>query len=103
MRRVKEGTSAVLSQSGLNENWWAHSMDCYTCLRNVTGLLSDGKTPYDRRCGQPFKGPIIPFVSLVEYDPLYCEGPVKNPSIWKESLTWIIPRICIVRGVNLEG
>ena len=30
--------------------------------------------------------------------PYLCEGPVKNPSIWKESLTWIVPRICIVRG-----
>ena len=29
--------------------------------------LSDGKTPYERRFGQPFKGPIIPFGSLVEY------------------------------------
>ena len=29
--------------------------------------------------------------------------PVKNPSIWKESLTWIVPRIRFVRGVNLEG
>ena len=28
--RVKEGTSAVLLQSGLNENWWADSMECYT-------------------------------------------------------------------------
>ena len=33
----------------------------------------------------------------------YCEGPVKNPSIWKESLTWIVPRIRSVRGWNLEG
>ena len=30
-------------------------------------LLSDGKTPYERRFGEPFKGPIIPFGSLVEY------------------------------------
>ena len=67
VRRVKEGTSAVLLQSGLNESWWADSMECYTCLRNVTDLLSDGKTPYD---GQPFKGPIIPFGSLVEYHPI---------------------------------
>ena len=36
-------------------------------LRNVTDLLSDGKTPYERRFGQTFKGPIIPFGSLVEY------------------------------------
>ena len=69
VRRVKEGTSAVLLQSGLNENWWADSMECYTYLRNVTDLLSDGKTPFERRFGQPFKGPIIPFGSLVEYHP----------------------------------
>ena len=42
-------------------------MECYTYLRNVTDLLFDGKTPCERRCGQPFKGPIIPFGSLVEY------------------------------------
>ena len=43
VRRVKEGTSAVLLQSGLNENWWADSMECYTYLRNVQDLSSDGK------------------------------------------------------------
>ena len=69
MRRVKQNTSAVLLQSGLNESWWADSMECYTYLRNVTDLLSDGKTSYERRFGQPFKGPIIPFGSLVEYHP----------------------------------
>ena len=54
VRRVKEGTSAVLLQSGLNESWWADSMECYTYLRNVTDLLSDRKTPCERRFGQPF-------------------------------------------------
>ena len=70
VRRVKEGTSAVLLQSGLNESWSADSMECYTYLRYVTDLLSDGKTPYERRFGQPFKGPIIPFGSLVECHPI---------------------------------
>ena len=70
VRRVKEGTSAVLLQSSLNESWWADSMECYSYLRNVTDLLSDGKTPYERSFGQPFKGPIIPFGSLVEYHPI---------------------------------
>ena len=37
-------------------------MECYTYLRNVTDLLSDGKRPCERRFGQPFKGPIIPLV-----------------------------------------
>ena len=45
-------------------------MECYTYLRNVTDLLSDGKTPYERRFGKPFKGPIIPFGSFVEYLPI---------------------------------
>ena len=45
-------------------------MECYTYLRNVTDLLSDGKTPYERRFGQPFEGPIVPFGSLVGYYPI---------------------------------
>ena len=49
VRRVKEGSSAVLLQSGLHESWWTDSMELYTYLRNVTDLLSDGKTPYERR------------------------------------------------------
>ena len=43
MRRVKGGTSAVLLQSGLDENWSADSMECYTYLRNIQDLLSYGK------------------------------------------------------------
>ena len=51
---MKEGTSAVLLQSGLDKEWWADSMEClllsaqhsrFTCL--------DGKTPYERRFGVP--------------------------------------------------
>ena len=44
VRRVKEGTSAVLLQSGLNESW-----------RSVQDLLSDGKTPCERRFRKPCK------------------------------------------------
>ena len=52
VRRVKEGTSAVLSQSGLEDKeWWADSMECCCYLRNIQDLLFDGKTPYERRFG----------------------------------------------------
>ena len=44
VHRVKEGMSAVLLQSGLDENWWADSMECFAYLRNIQDLLSDGKT-----------------------------------------------------------
>ena len=104
VRSVKEGTSAVLLQSGLDDNWWADSMECYTCLRNIQDLLSDGKTPYAKRFGEPFKGPIIPFGSLVEYYPFSAKDQSGiHPSIWKDSITWIVPWIRSVRWWNLEG
>ena len=69
VRRIKEGTSAVLLQSGLNEKWWAGSMKCYCFLRNIQDLLSYGKTPYERLFGVPLNGPVIPF-GMVEYHPV---------------------------------
>ena len=54
VRRVKEGSSAVLLQSGLDEKWWAEFVECCCFLRNVQDLLADGKTPYERRYGEPF-------------------------------------------------
>ena len=44
-------------------------MECYCYLRNVQDLLADEKTPYERRLGESFKGPIIPFGAQVEYLP----------------------------------
>ena len=67
---MKEGTSAVLLQIGLDNEWWADSLECYCYLRNIQDLLSDGKTPHGRRFGIPFNGPVIPFGSMVEYHPI---------------------------------
>ena len=102
VRRVKEGTSAVLLQSGLNESWWADSMECCTYLRNVTDLLSDGKTPCERHFGKPFEGTCCSICFTCWVSPNNCERSVPNPSIWKESSTWIVPRIRSPRGGNLE-
>ena len=54
VRRVKEGTSAVLLQSGLNESWWAGSMECYLSAKRHRSL-SDGKTPMKDVLGNHFK------------------------------------------------
>ena len=69
MRRIKEGTSAILLQSGLDEKWWANSMECNCYLRNIQDLLSDGKTPYERRFG----GPVFPFRAMLECHPISAE------------------------------
>ena len=102
VRRIKEGTSAVLLQSGLNENWWADSMECYTYLRNVTDLLSGWKTSMKDVLGNHLKDRLfhlVPWLGIT----YFCERPVKNPSIWKESLAWIVPWLRSERGQNLQG
>ena len=98
---MKEGTPAVLLQSGLDENWWADSMECKTYLRNIQDLLSDWKTPYERRFGKPFEGPIIPFGSLVEYYPISAKDQSRIHQFGKK-VTCIVPWVGSVRGVNLE-
>ena len=129
VRRIKEATSAVLLQSGLDEKWSADTMECYCHMRNIQDLLSDGKTPYERRFGEPLKGPVIPFGSwqnITLFLPktcrdctnsarkschVYsldmrctecCEGHRKITSIWSKSLARYIPWIRIARGVKLE-
>ena len=96
---IKEGTSVVLLHSGLNESWWADSMECYTNLRNVTDLLSDGKTPYERRFGQPFKGPIIPFGSLVEYHPITAKDQSRIHQFGKK----VLPRLFLGYALYAGG
>ena len=117
VRRVKEGTSAVLLQSGLDEKWCADSMECCCCLRNMQDLLSDGKTPYERRFGVPFNGPVIPFGAMVEYHPISAKDqsrihqfaglflgyrPIPTASVWSKSLARYILWICVARRRNLE-
>ena len=94
---MKEGTSATLLESDLDEKWWADSVECYCYLRSIEDLLSDGKTPCERRFGEPFQGPAIPFGSMVEYHPISAKDQSRS-----ESDTWNIPWMCIVREKNLE-
>ena len=64
-------------------------MECYTFLRNVTDPPSDGKTPCERRFGQPFNGPIIPFGSLVEYHPITAKDQSRIHQFGKK----VLPRL----------
>ena len=63
-----------------------------------------GNRPMKDVLGNHLKDRLFHLVSLVEWvSPYNCERSVPNPSIWKENLTWIVPWIRSVRGVNLEG
>ena len=52
VRRIKGELMQVVLQSGLDEKWWADSMGCYCYLRNVQDFFCEGKTPFERRCGE---------------------------------------------------
>ena len=70
--------------------------------RIVQDLLSDGKTPYERRLGKPVNGPVIPFGAMVEYHPISAKDISKLHQFGPKSLARYIPRLCIVCEENLE-
>ena len=78
-------------------------MECYTYLRNVTDLLSDGKTPYERRFGQPFKGHIIPFGSLVEYYPITAKDQSRIHQFGKKVLPGLFLGYALYAGGIWKG
>ena len=78
-------------------------MECYTYLRNVTDLLSDGKTTYESRFGQPFKGPIIPFGSLVEYYPFTAKDQSRIHQLGKKVLPGLFLGYALYAGGIWKG
>jgi len=70
VRTVKEGTSATLIQSGLDDAWWPQAMACYCFLKAVVDILDDDKTAFERRYGSSFAGPLIPFGAEITYLPI---------------------------------
>ena len=76
------------------QNLWNVTAICETF--KISYLM--GRRPMKDVLGNHLKDLLFHLVS-----PYKCEGSVTNPSIWKESFTWIVPRIRSVRGGNLEG
>ena len=69
VRKVLDGTRAVLLQSGLPHRWWSEASRCFCFLRNVCDIVRDGKTPYQLRHDAEFGGMLLPFGCLVQYKP----------------------------------
>ena len=67
MRRVTEGTSACLVQSGLADRWWHKAMQCFCFPRNVVDLRDDGVTAFEKRYGEPCNRPIGAFGQGLRY------------------------------------
>ena len=71
-------------------------MECYCYLRVVQDLLADVKTPYERRSGESFKGPIIPFGALVEYLPTSERDKARIHQFGKKVLPRIFPGYALI-------
>ena len=78
-------------------------MEYYCYLRNIQDLLSDVKTPYERRFGMPFDGPVTPSGAMVEYHHISAKDPIWTASVWSKSPARKILRLCIVRGRIWKG
>ena len=106
VHRLKEGTSAVLLQWGLDEKWWADSMEWYCYLRNVEDCLSNEKKKLRaaiwrtiQRTSNSFR--IDDWVSyyylLKTHRDCICQRPVKNPSkmVRKSYLVYSLDMHCM--------
>ncbi|WP_288992749.1 DNA (cytosine-5-)-methyltransferase, partial [uncultured Marinobacter sp.] len=69
VKRVNQGTSCALSQSGLTTYWWPQAMAIYCFFRNNVDVHTCGKTAYEQRFDEPFKGKLIPLGAEVTYVP----------------------------------
>ena len=59
--------------------------------------------PYERRFGQPFKGPIIPFGSLVEYHPITAKDQSKIHQFGKKVLPGLLLGYALYAGWIWKG
>ena len=83
-RRIKEETSAVLLQSGFNEKWWADSMECF-------------------RFGEPVRGPVIPFGSMIECHPISARDQSRLYQFGKNILPGMFSRYALCAGGIWNG
>ena len=56
------------------------------------------ETPYERRFGQPLKGPIVPFGSLVEYHPISAKDQSRIHQFGKKVLSGIFLGCALIAG-----
>ena len=65
--------------------------------------MSGGKTPYERRFGEPIKGPIIPFGSLVEYHPVLAKDQSRIHQFGKKVLPGLFLGYALYAGRIWKG
>ena len=78
------------------KKWWVASTECFYYVRNVQYHLAVGKTPYERRFGEPFEGSVIPFCAMVEYHPISAKDRSRLHQFGKKVLPGIFLRYALI-------
>ena len=80
----------------MDERWWSDSKECYC-------HLADEKTPHERRFGEPFQGPMIPFEALVEYHPISTRDQMRLHQFERKYCLEIFPGYALIAVGFWEG
>ena len=88
----------MLLQCGLDEKWWADSMECYCYFRNVRDFLSDETTHYERRFEEQFSGPVISLGPMIEYHPIAAKDKSRLHQFGKKLLLGIFTGYALYPG-----
>ena len=88
--RVKKGTTTVMFQSGLPEEWCDCAMKCCCYLLTRRDKLADGKTGDSTRSANAVKTNL--FLGRVSVAP-----------VRKENVDWSIRGLCLTCGVRMRG
>ena len=63
MRTLKEGTACLLSQAGLQPDWWVEAADCFLFLSNIVDPIPSGEfkgmVPYQARFNEDCKAKLV--------------------------------------------
>ena len=97
VRRVKEGTSAVLLQSSLNERW------CVLSAKRHRSIIWWEHALWKTFLGNYFKGSIVPFGSLVEYHPINTKNQSRIYQFGKKVLPGLFLKYALYAGGIWKG
>ena len=98
VRRVKEGTSAVLLQSGLDKEWCADPWNVTAICETFEISCLMGRHHMKSGSEYHFNGPVIPSGAMFRISSHFRDKPIENTSIRSKSLAKYTPRLCIVCG-----
>ena len=78
-------------------------MECCSHLRNVQELLADGKTPFERRFGEPCKRPDILSGAMLKCHPISAKDLSRLHQLGKKALPGIFLGYVLIAGGFWKG